>query len=250
MIIVKKILNYIKLLNLIIRIYPGSYQIKFLEDEKKYWNNILKFFIKNKITYINEHKILNLPKGILIISNHINVTDVLLIRNKINCFVIGKSNLSDDFKLIKVFEKEFFTNLSTIPYERNNIEDGKKVKENILAKIKNKQNVLVFPEGTTQINSDSRILPFKKGLFYLAYEHNIPILPIVLYYEDDNYGLDKNKDFDIFYLLNNISKVYVHFNSLVIPNKFSNVEHLIYNIYEKMNKIKDNYSKKLEKNKK
>ena len=239
----KDFINYIKLINILLIIYPGSYFINYLHTESIYWNCITNLFIKNKIKYLNEFELTNLPKGTIIISNHVNVTDILLIRNKINCYVISKSTLiSDDFNGIKIIEKEFFQNLNLIPYKRCDKKDGKNVKKKILTLIKNKKNVLVFPEGTSQINCQHKLLPFKKGLFHIAYDNNIPILPIVLYYTDKNYGVDKNKDFKIFDILKNESDVFIYFNPIIYPKKYSSVDNLVNSTHKNMEDIIKNFN--------
>ena len=239
----KDFINYIKLINILLIIYPGSYFIKYLNKETIYWNSITNLFIKNNVKYFNEFQLTNLPKGTIIISNHVNVTDILLIRNKINCHIISKSTLiSDEFNGIKIIENEFFKNLNLIPYKRGDKKDGKNVKSKILNLIKNKKNILVFPEGTSQINCQKNILPFKKGLFHLAYENNIPILPVVIYYTDKNYGIDINTNFKVFDILNNKSNIYVYFNPIIYPKKYLSVDNLVNNTHKTMKNIIKNFN--------
>ena len=163
-----------------------------------------------------------------------NITDVLLIKNKINCYVVTKNDIfKTEYNKLDKFASIINDNCSFIPYERGNKKSGKIIKKKILNLINNNNNVLVFPEGTSQITSKN-ILPFKKGLFHLASEHNIPILPVVINYTDDNYGVDVNKNFDLSYILNNKDDIYVKFNSIVYPKKYKTVDDLTENVHNIM----------------
>ncbi|MDP1784637.1 MAG: lysophospholipid acyltransferase family protein [Sulfuricurvum sp.] len=48
----------------------------------------------------------------------------------------------------------------------------------LLQKLRNRSNVLIFPEGSRSV--DGALLPFKKGAFSLAIESGVPIVPIVI----------------------------------------------------------------------
>lgn len=243
------ILDYIKLIYVIITVLIGSYGINYIYKEKSYWNYISNITLKNKIIYKNTNCLNNLKNGYLIISNHVNVTDVVLIRNMIDCYVIGKDSIiSKEYSCLQCVDNVFFNNLKIIPYKRNNTKSGYIVKKKILSKISNNENVLIFPEGTSQKNCHNGILPFKKGLFYMAYEYNIKIIPTVIYYTDKNYGLDKETVFSLNNILNNNNKIYVNFIDPIKPSDSTNVDELINKIYNKMKGIIDNYNIKYSKN--
>ena len=238
-----QIFDYIKLIYVIITIIFSSYGIDYIFEEKSYWNHISNILFKNKIIYKNTNCLNNLNNGYLIISNHVNVTDVVLIRKMIDCYVIGKDSIiSKEYSYLKCVDDIFYNNLKIIPYKRNNAKSGNIVKKKILSKISNNENVLIFPEGTSQKNCHNGILPFKKGLFHLAYKYNIKIVPTVIYYTDKNYGLDKETVFSLNDILNNKNKIYVNFMDPVKPTDFNNVDELIDNIYNKMSRIIDKYN--------
>lgn len=48
----------------------------------------------------------------------------------------------------------------------------------LLQKLRDRSNVLIFPEGSRSL--DGALLPFKKGAFSLAIESGVPIVPVVI----------------------------------------------------------------------
>jgi len=48
----------------------------------------------------------------------------------------------------------------------------------LLQKLREKSNVLIFPEGSRSV--DGKLLPFKKGAFALSIESGVPIIPVVI----------------------------------------------------------------------
>jgi 1-acyl-sn-glycerol-3-phosphate acyltransferase len=49
---------------------------------------------------------------------------------------------------------------------------------NLLQKLRDNSNVLIFPEGSREV--DGKLLPFKKGAFSLSLESGIPIVPVII----------------------------------------------------------------------
>ena len=70
------------------------------------------------------------------------------------------------------------------------------------------KNVILFPEGTSSRNGNSR-KELKKGIFYLCEKHNINIIPVTLKYSKD-IGLDKKDTFDINNLFDVNCDVIIH----------------------------------------
>jgi 1-acyl-sn-glycerol-3-phosphate acyltransferase len=202
-----KIIKIYKILS-IITVVANSDLIKYLHNEKKYWEILNNIIISNKIKYINKNVLDDLSHGVIIVSNHMNITDVLLIKKKINCHVVVKNDIFNTGYILNNFSSIINDKCGFIPYKRGNIKSGKIVKKKILNLINNNDNVLVFPEGTSQITSKN-ILPFKKGLFHIASQHNIPILPVVINYT-------------------------VKFNSIVYPKQYKTVDDLIKNVHNIM----------------
>lgn len=135
--------------------------------------SLIENYYSKKIEIIGKE---NIPKtnGYVIISNHNFSAEIFLIRsifNNIN--IVAGKNLIKNFlninKLLIMYDKT----------EENIKESGKIVKNMILENCKkHNKNILIFPEGCyTGVNE---MFLFKKGLFYLCYENNIPIVPIIL----------------------------------------------------------------------
>jgi len=241
-----QIKGYLIIANIIITIFPGSYLINIIVSMTTYSKYLCYLSHNNRIIYKNLNFISDLNSGYIIISNHVNVTDVNLIRTKIDCHVVGKHSLiSKEYPYLNIINNIFFKNLKIIPYKRNSIKSGVIIKKKILELISKKMNVLIFPEGTSQKNCHNGILTFKKGLFHLAYKYNIKILPVVLYYTDKNYGLDKKTVFSPSYILKNNSTIYVNFLNPFEPQNYLNTDNLVDTVYNKMNSIIKDYNDKI-----
>ena len=94
-----------------------------------------------------------------------------------------------------------------IPYKRGDKEDGKKTRDVIVNSLREGKNVLVFPEGTA--HRDGVPKDFKNGIFELAVENKLRILPITIKYEKD-IGSEKNEAFKHSNFFNNVADVYIH----------------------------------------
>ncbi len=62
--------------------------------------------------------------------------------------------------------------------DRQNREDAKRSLEEACEKIKTGISILTFPEGTR--SRDGRVMPFKKGLFIMAIQAGVPIVPVAI----------------------------------------------------------------------
>ncbi len=62
--------------------------------------------------------------------------------------------------------------------DRKNREDAKRSLEEACEKIKTGISILTFPEGTR--SRDGHIKPFKKGLFIMAIQAGVPIVPVAI----------------------------------------------------------------------
>lgn len=128
-------------------------------------------------------KHVDITKPMVYICNHHNITDGFVIYVAgIKAYWIAKEGVENEVPIIGRFMKYGINNANLIFYNRGNKESGEMVKEKVIDVIKNKkQNIVVYPEGTTQ-KCGSPILPFKKGMFHTTYDNYIPVQPISLQY--------------------------------------------------------------------
>ncbi len=66
-----------------------------------------------------------------------------------------------------------------ISLDRENPREALKAIEKAAAKIREGTNIIVFPEGTRSV--DGVLLPFKKGVFSLAIQAGVPVVPVGIY---------------------------------------------------------------------
>ena len=78
---------------------------------------------------------------------------------------------------------------SPLAWERNgniDIEDSKNFRTRSSVLINNNnQNILLFPEGTTNRMSNDYLNKFRNGIFRLSFDHNIPIIPVCIIYSKE-----------------------------------------------------------------
>jgi 1-acyl-sn-glycerol-3-phosphate acyltransferase len=164
---------------------------------------------------------LNKP-NLLIMSNHYDgVLDVGIINNvyyKHNCIetlhTIAKDDLLSDetdksiyLNLLCYLKQKIFNSFFLIPYKRGNKEDGKKVKNIITETIRSGKNIFIFPEGTSQRNGIP--VNFKHGIFQLAVENKLNILPITIKCKKD-YGVQKGDSVNFLKIFDNEVDIYIH----------------------------------------
>ena len=151
-------------------------------------------------------------KGVIFMSNHYTALDNIVIRSLTDndTFSIFKSDLITQRKhknffvsLLSFVEKPFFKACNAIAYKRGDSKSGETVK----SEINQNMNIIIFPEGTSTRSGVSK--EFKNGIFFLAAEHNIPIVPITLHYSKD-IGIDPGGKLDLFEWINTNVRVVVH----------------------------------------
>ena len=165
---------------------------------------------KYNIYHENKKEIKDIQSTI-IMCNHYNAND-LLVLNKLNLdyYTIAKNDLFKENKsipIINYFNKSFFNYFKLISYKRNDKIDGDKVKNQMLSILNDRDNILVFPEGTSTRNGKPK--EFKKGIFYLCSQYQIPILPVTIKYNKD-IGLNKEDKFNPFILFDLEVDIYIH----------------------------------------
>lgn len=138
-----------------------------------YWAKCALFFFKVEVEGLG-----NLPeaKNFITFSNHQSYLDILLLASilKKNYIWLAKAELFKTF-----FLGSLLNILGHIAIDREN---KRKAAESLIAAIKalkNKKNIILFPEGTWNERYD-KMLDFKEGFYFLARRSQAPILPVVL----------------------------------------------------------------------
>jgi 1-acyl-sn-glycerol-3-phosphate acyltransferase len=199
--------------------------------QKKYMYMFFTYILNCKINIKNIDNF-NINKHYIIMANHYTALDYFILN------IIFPSSLTivkDDLltqrkktnisvKIISLFSRLFFKTGMIFGYVRNNKNSGEQCKKNILKNLKN-HNIIIFPEGT----SSKKGIPknFKKGLFYLCKDNNIPILPCTIKYSKD-IGLDPPPPMATLRLTDWIG-VNATINVLpeILPEKFEDVDTLL-----------------------
>jgi 1-acyl-sn-glycerol-3-phosphate acyltransferase len=183
-------------------------------------NKIVLYLMNVKIKIHGNSDYLNDSK-MLVMSNHYTGLDgfvFISILNKPlnNLYIVAKSDFvgnaidKNAISYILSFIKNLLvesTNL--ILYKRGDRESGDLVKNTIVEKITNdNSNALVFPEGTTHKNGVLK--EFKNGIFHLASDENITILPVTLIYDRPDFGFEKGEELNLLTWFNITCNVHVH----------------------------------------
>ncbi len=140
----------------------------------QYWIKSLTLLLRCPVTVSGLNQIPTSGPAILAI-NHASYIDVLILMSTLPNRVsfIGKSSL---FRapIIRTFLRKF----RYISINKNDMLESISDLENIRSELQNKKILLAFPEGT--FTSRPGLRPFKLGIFKLAAEMNIPIIPLAL----------------------------------------------------------------------
>jgi 1-acyl-sn-glycerol-3-phosphate acyltransferase len=124
-------------------------------------------------------------RGRIIISNHSCFLDFAIIRRIVDCYCVA--NIAS-FIRINNTDADLFMKYKIISYDYTT-DGGESVKRKILELVNAGEDVLVFPEGyAARLSSrtESLLKPFKPGLFHLAYDNGIPVLPISQWHHNNN----------------------------------------------------------------
>lgn len=175
-------------------------------------------------------------RGCVIMSNHHNGLDPCMIERFIECYVIVKSDLcgelvnEEDDGIQNYLRKQYFSKYLLIPYKRGNKESGNEVKKIIERETKKGKNVLIYPEGTSQ-RCFHKPLPFRKGIFDLCFEKQIPIFSISLNYSKD-IGFHKNDKINFHTLCSLSPHVKMFCNGIFYPQHYMNSIDLMNEVYQ------------------
>lgn len=206
MIVIAVLINIIQY-QLLPQVYSHPFFIKLLKIMVYFLN--LKIKIHGNIDNVNK-------KQVLVMCNHYDGVDFFAIShiygyNKLYTIVkhdlVGssyhKNLLSDIFYYLK---NSFYYSSYFVPYKRGDKDDGNIIKEIIIDKL-TKDNILIFPEGRSR--TDGVPKDFKHGIFKLAVDHHLNILPISIKYDKDA-GTETNGQKNLFKWFDLTADIYIH----------------------------------------
>ena len=156
---------------------------------RKISNKFVQIFHKYLLWLINiKVKVIGKPlkknRGVLYVSNHISYIDIPLLGSLIPGKFIAKSEIAD-WPFIGLLSK-----IGNTIFVKRSLSYLKRNKTLIKDEIKNGENILLFPEGTT--SDGVRVLDFKSSMFFSLEEENLTIQPLVIKYKTVN-GLPINR---------------------------------------------------------
>ncbi len=136
------------------------------------WARMLLRLASTRVHVIGKENVLK-DKPQIFMANHQSDFDILIVLAHIpgQFRWIAKKEL---FK-IPLFGKAM-RNAGYIEIDRQNHEKALKSLDEAAQKIREGKSVVTFPEGTR--SRDGKIKPFKQGMFYLAIQAGVPIVPI------------------------------------------------------------------------
>lgn len=115
----------------------------------------------------------------LYVCNHRSLSDPMALCYFLDAFVIAKAEVGD----IPLLNKGAL--LTGIIYVKRESKDSRKAaRQALIDTVLSGQNVLVYPEGTTNANFET--MPFRPGTFVDAAKNGIPVVPVTIEYKSEN----------------------------------------------------------------
>jgi 1-acyl-sn-glycerol-3-phosphate acyltransferase len=107
--------------------------------------------------------------------NHSSWIDIALVNRVIprNLHFIAKEELRK-----KPFVGGAISGMDMVFVDRSNRAKAVKSLNEAAIKVKEGRNIIAFPEGTRSL--DGQLKPFKKGLFHLAIQSGVPLVPVAI----------------------------------------------------------------------
>lgn len=120
---------------------------------------------------------LDTKQSYVFVANHTSMIDVMLMLALIKKpFVfVGKKELQK----LPIFG--FFYRRTSILVDRSDAKSRKEVYDHANRRIEQGLSICIFPEGLVPSDESVVLAPFKRGAFSIAYQHQLPILPLVFY---------------------------------------------------------------------
>jgi len=136
------------------------------------WARMLLWLTNTRVDVIGKENVL-MEKPQIFMANHQSDFDILIVL----AYIPGQFRWIAKKELFKipVFGKAM-RNAGYIEIDRQNHEKALKSLDEAAQKIREGKSVVTFPEGTR--SRDGKIRPFKQGMFHLAIQAGVPIVPI------------------------------------------------------------------------
>jgi 1-acyl-sn-glycerol-3-phosphate acyltransferase len=140
------------------------------------WGKTILFVMGFKVV-VSKKQVIEKGKSYMFCPNHTSMIDVMVMLSIIKKpFVfVGKVELAK----IPIFG--YFYKRTCILVDRNNSRSRKAVFDEARRRLGNGLSVCIFPEGLVPEDESIVLSDFKNGAFRLAIEHQIPIVPIIMY---------------------------------------------------------------------
>lgn len=119
----------------------------------------------------------------IFIANHTSTLDIMMmiLLTKSPISFVGKAELAK----IPIFS--YFYKKTCVLVDRSNAESRKAVFDSVSKKIQNGKSIIIFPEGLVPDDESIILSAFKNGAFRMSKEHQLKIIPFVLYNVKDHF---------------------------------------------------------------
>lgn len=115
------------------------------------------------------------PPPFFLVSNHLSYIDIILYFTQLNLIFVAKGELRN-----WPFFKYLIKTADTIFVDRTSKMDIPRVLALMQKAVDKKENILIFPEGTSSSGRD--VLPFKPSLFEIAARNRLPVTYASVHY--------------------------------------------------------------------
>ena len=114
---------------------------------------------------------------VLLLANHRSYIDIPILMSQVPCTFLAKAEIGE-WPLFGTAARL----VHTVFVQREDPSSRRASREEALTRLQRGLSFAAFPEGTT--SRGPGMLPFFPGLFRLAEEHGIPVVPVAIEYED------------------------------------------------------------------
>ncbi len=144
------------------------------------WAPLMILATFTRVKKIDFHKAHKVKQPCLVISNHTTWIDIPSMLAYLPVWFLFLSKAS-------VFKYPFIGPImqlmNFIPIERASILNAGHAVLNIVRQMQEGNNVLIYPEGTTNSRNDGSLLKFRPGIVLIAEKMNCDILPVLVYHD-------------------------------------------------------------------